>query len=64
VGGTNEFAPDLPGRLRHVREGRILRCPWHQWEYDLTTGQNVADPQKRVRTYQVDVADGEVYLTA
>ncbi len=43
---------------------RILRCPWHQWEYDITTGQNVADPHKRVRTYQVDVTDGEVYLTA
>ena len=38
--------------------------PWHQWEYDITTGRNVADPHKRVRAYQVDVADGEVYLTA
>jgi nitrite reductase/ring-hydroxylating ferredoxin subunit len=64
VGGTNEFAPDLPGQLRHVREGRIVRCPWHQWEYDITTGQTVADPRKRIPTYQVDVADGEVYLTA
>jgi nitrite reductase/ring-hydroxylating ferredoxin subunit len=64
VGGTNEFAPDIPGQLRHVREGTILRCPWHQWEYDITTGQNVADPHRRVRTYQVDVTGGEVYLTA
>ena len=23
VGGTNEFAPDTPGRLRRVREGRM-----------------------------------------
>lgn len=64
VGGTNEFAPDIPGQLRHVREGRIVRCPWHQWEYDITTGQTVADPRKRIRMYQIDVADGEVYLTA
>lgn len=64
VGGTNEFAPDTPGQLRRVREGRIVRCPWHQWEFDITTGQNLADPHKRVRTYQVDVADGEVFLTA
>ena len=28
------------------------------------TGQHVADPQRRIRTYQVDVSDGEVYLTA
>jgi len=64
VGGTNEFAPDAPGHLRYVREGRILRCPWHQWEFDITTGQTVADAAKRVRIYQVDVTDGQVYLTA
>jgi nitrite reductase/ring-hydroxylating ferredoxin subunit len=64
VGGTNEFAPDMPGQLRRVREGRIARCPWHQWEFDITTGVNLADAQKRVRTYEVDVMDGQVYLTA
>jgi nitrite reductase/ring-hydroxylating ferredoxin subunit len=64
VGGTNEFAPNAPDQLRRVREGRILRCPWHNWEFDITTGRNVADPRKRVRTYEVEVTDGEVYLTA
>ena len=47
-----------------MRVGQIARCPWHQWEFDITTGENVADPKKRVRTYEVDVADGQVYLTA
>lgn len=64
IGGTNEPAPDSPDGLRRVRVGQIVRCPWHNWEFDVTTGQNVADPRRRVRTYQVDVADGEVYLTA
>jgi nitrite reductase/ring-hydroxylating ferredoxin subunit len=64
VGGTNEFAPDTPGQLRRVREGRIVRCPWHNWEFDITTGVTVADPGRRIRTYEVDVADGKVYLTA
>ncbi len=64
IGGTNESAPGEPGRLRRVRDGQIVRCPWHNWEFDVTTGQNVADPRRRVRTYQVDVSDGEVYLTA
>jgi len=64
VGGTNEFAPEEPDQIRRVREGCIVRCPWHQWEFDITTGQTVADPRKRVRTYEVDVTDGEVYLTA
>ncbi|HEX2285677.1 MAG TPA: Rieske (2Fe-2S) protein [Mycobacterium sp.] len=64
VGGTTEYAPESPDRLRPVREGRIARCPWHQWEFDITTGENLADPSKRVRTYEVEVADGQVYLTA
>lgn len=64
VGGTNEFDPETPGWLRHVRAGRIVRCPWHQWEFDITTGRTVADARKRVRIYQVDIADGEVYLVA
>ena len=64
VGGTNEFDPDEPGGLRRAREGRIVRCPWHQWEFDITTGENLANPRKRVRTYDVDVVDGTVYVTA
>jgi nitrite reductase/ring-hydroxylating ferredoxin subunit len=64
VGGTNESAPDEPDQLRRVRDGQIVRCPWHNWEFDITTGQNIADPRRRIRTYQVDVTDGEVYLTA
>ena len=64
IGGTNEAASDEPDRLRRVRDGQIVRCPWHNWEFDITTGQNIADPQRRIRTYQVDVTDGEVYLTA
>ena len=64
VGGTNEFDPDEPGGLRRAREGRIVRCPWHQWEFDITTGENLANPRKRVRTYDVAVVDGKVYVTA
>jgi nitrite reductase/ring-hydroxylating ferredoxin subunit len=64
VGGTNEFDPAVPGNLRRTREGRIVRCPWHQWEFDITTGRTVADPTKGIRTYEVDVIDGQVFLTA
>ncbi|HEU4361780.1 MAG TPA: Rieske (2Fe-2S) protein [Mycobacterium sp.] len=64
VNGTTEADPAQPDGVRLVRDGQIVRCPWHQWEFDITTGQNVADPRRRVRTYEVDVTDGEVYLTA
>ncbi|MBF9044350.1 Rieske 2Fe-2S domain-containing protein [Rhodobacterales bacterium HKCCE4037] len=39
---------------------RMLRCPWHGWEFDLSTGQSYVDPARvRVRAFDVDVAPGE-----
>ncbi len=49
--------------FRYGLEGRILRCPWHEWEYDITTGQSVFDPNVRVVTYPVEVEDGAVAVT-
>jgi nitrite reductase/ring-hydroxylating ferredoxin subunit len=45
-----------PGEYECVRDGEILRCPWHGWEFDLRTGQSWFDPTgTRVRTYPVTV---------
>ncbi len=44
-------------------EGRILRCPWHEWEYDITTGASVFDPTVRIKSYPVEVADGAITVT-
>ena len=48
--------PSLPGEYRWEREGEILRCPWHGWEFDLTNGRNMAEPDRwRVRAYDVTI---------
>jgi nitrite reductase/ring-hydroxylating ferredoxin subunit len=48
--------PSTPGEYVWDREGEILRCPWHGWEFDLTTGRSIFNPHKlRVRTYEVTV---------
>jgi nitrite reductase (NADH) small subunit len=49
--------------FRYGNEGRILRCPWHSWEYDITTGQSVFDPRVRVVTYPVEISNFEVAIT-
>jgi nitrite reductase/ring-hydroxylating ferredoxin subunit len=47
---------DRPGEFNYEREGEILRCPWHGWEFDLATGRSVFDPSRtRVKSYQVEV---------
>ena len=49
----------LPGparSFRYGREGEILRCPWHGWEFDVTTGRSIFNPHAvRVRSYRVAV---------
>ena len=39
---------------------RVLRCPWHGWEFDLESGQCLDDEHMRAAVYPVEVADGEV----
>ena len=48
-----------PGEYRMTRQGEMLRCPWHGWEFDIRTGQSWCDPSKlRVKTYPVSVEPG------
>ncbi|MDF2722749.1 MAG: Rieske [2Fe-2S] protein [Paenibacillus sp.] len=44
-----------PGTYEHVRHGEIVRCPWHQWEFDIKTGCMIVDPAMRTRSYDVTV---------
>ena len=49
---------EKPGEIHYSREGEILRCPWHGWEFDLATGRSVFDPNRtRVKSYPVEVEE-------
>jgi nitrite reductase (NADH) small subunit len=41
--------------MEWIRDGEILRCPWHHWEFDLVTGRTVFPSRQRVATYKVTV---------
>lgn len=48
--------PSKPGEYLWGRDGEIMRCPWHGWEFDITTGRSIFNPHKtRVKTYEVTV---------
>lgn len=55
-------APDA--HLELVREGEIIRCPWHLWEFDILTGACLVDPKVRVKSYPVSIEDGVVIVYA
>jgi nitrite reductase/ring-hydroxylating ferredoxin subunit len=62
IGGT--WPPSAPGELAYDRAGEVLVCPWHGFEYDLTTGRELFQSvPTRLRLYPVSVRDGQVYVT-
>lgn len=49
-----------PNTYEHSREGEIVCCPWHGWEFDVTNGRSVYNPHKvRVRSYEVTIEPEE-----
>jgi 3-phenylpropionate/trans-cinnamate dioxygenase ferredoxin subunit len=54
---------DAPGTYRFSRAGEVIRCPWHQWEFDIRTGQSWFDPRRtKVRRFPATVAPGAALL--
>ena len=55
----------LQGPLDEGRlDDHVLTCPWHGWQYDVRTGENEFDRAIQLRTYEVEVADGEIRVRA
>lgn len=51
------------GEYRYSEDRQVIRCPLHQFEFDVDTGLSPADPRRlRVRAYEVTVADGRLFL--
>lgn len=59
---TGTVVSDGPRRRRWAHDGRILRCPWHGWEFLLPEGRSLVDPPYFLSTYEVRVVDGEVLV--
>jgi nitrite reductase/ring-hydroxylating ferredoxin subunit len=60
IAGTNDATP--VGTFTFDPDKRVLRCPWHHYEFDLHTGRCLADPERyRIATYEVQ-DDGEDYV--
>jgi nitrite reductase/ring-hydroxylating ferredoxin subunit len=43
-------------------EGRVLTCPWHGIEFDITTGVALATDRYKVRQYAIRVLGDEVLI--
>jgi 3-phenylpropionate/trans-cinnamate dioxygenase ferredoxin subunit len=61
VAGTTLTSP--PGEFKWGREGEILFCPWHGWEFDLLDGSCLTDKQRHLLKFPVTITDETIYIT-
>ena len=40
--------------------GEIVVCPWHQWEYNVRTGEVVGNNSLKVATYAVQIEGNDI----
>ena len=43
-------------------DGQVVTCPWHAWQYDVTTGKMVQNPAVGVDCYPVEVRGEDVFV--
>ena len=48
---------------RVTREGALVRCPWHKWDFEITTGRCTVDAKLRVRRYPAWVDGDELVVS-
>jgi nitrite reductase/ring-hydroxylating ferredoxin subunit len=60
---TRAAAAPPMGGSEYPAAREILRCPWHAWEFDLETGENLAYPRCRLDAFPVEVVDGQLVVS-
>lgn len=43
-------------------QGCIVTCPWHGWQFDVSTGQHCLSDPIRQQTFPVKIEDDAVYV--
>ncbi len=64
---TGRIAADAPPSNRDAEltvdgDGEVLRCPWHQWPFEIATGRCLVDPNLRVKTYPVRIDGNDIVV--
>lgn len=66
LSGTRESSFDresLTVTTEWVRDGEILNCPWHGWEFDVEDGSCRSGRNATLPAYDVRVEDGDVVVS-
>lgn len=61
VSALSNICPHSGGPLGLGKiEGNIVTCPWHDWRFEITSGECLNRPGKVARTFEVQIDGDEV----
>jgi nitrite reductase/ring-hydroxylating ferredoxin subunit len=43
-------------------EGKAVTCPWHGWQFDVTSGKSLQNPTVGVDCYRVEVRGEDIFV--
>jgi nitrite reductase/ring-hydroxylating ferredoxin subunit len=61
---TGTLFPSTPFDVQYGLENRVLRCPWHKYEFDLAAGGRAVFTgyRGRLKLYPLTIEDGQVMV--
>ena len=61
---TDGICPHAGGPLgKGTLRGGTVTCPWHGWQFDVTTGQHCLNGRICQKTYQSQIVNGRVCIS-
>ena len=60
VSGALAAGPETGWELAWIWEGEVVTCPWHGLEFHVPSGQCLALPDVRLRSYTLRRTNGEI----
>ena len=42
--------------------GKVVTCPWHGWQYDVTTGKVTQNPAVGVSCYKLELRGEDIFV--
>ena len=42
--------------------GKVVTCPWHGWQYDVTSGKVAMNPSVGVDCYAIEVRGDDIFV--
>jgi hypothetical protein len=49
--------------LAFSKDQTNVACPWHGYEFDVSTGQHQGNPRLRLRAVKIETIDGDLVVT-